>query len=137
MRRTFQTIMVLVCVAILGGCAGMPGKDPVQVTVAGIDSLPGEGLEMRMLVKLRVQNPNDSPIDYDGVYVKLDVLDRTFASGVSDEHGSVPRFGETVVSVPVTVSALRVALQAIGFVLDGRQVEKVNYKLEGKLDGPT
>jgi len=38
--------------------------------------------------------------------------------------------------VPVTVSTLRVALQAIGFVLDGRQVEKINYKLEGKLDGP-
>ena len=138
MRRSFLKTLAIVLVAALGGCAGMPGKDPVQVTVAGIESLPGEGLEMRMLVKLRVQNPNDSPVDYDGVYVKLDVLDKTFASGVSDEKGSVPRYGESVIAVPVTVSTLRVALQAIGFVLDGRQVaEKINYKLEGKLDGPT
>ena len=92
---------------------------------------------MRMLVKLRVQNPNDGPVDYDGVYVKLDVQDRTFASGVSGERGSVPRFGESVIAVPVTVSTLRLVLQAAGFMLDGRTTEKLNYRLEGKLDGPT
>ena len=136
MRRSFLTILAAVAVLTFAGCAGLPYGDPLQVTVAGIEQLPGEGLEMRMLVKLRVQNPNDTPVDYDGVYVKLDVLDRTFASGVSDERGSVPRYGETVIGVPVTVSTLRVALQAIGFMLDGRPVEKINYKLEGKLDGP-
>jgi hypothetical protein len=41
-----------------------------------------------------------------------------------------------VIAVPVTISTLRVALRALGFVLDGRPVEKVNYKLSGKLDGP-
>ncbi len=44
--------------------------------MAGIDSLPGEGLAVRMLVKLRVQNPNDAPIENDGVYIRLDVLDK-------------------------------------------------------------
>jgi hypothetical protein len=38
--------------------------------------------------------------------------------------------------VPVTVSTLRVAFQALGFVLDGKPAEKVNYNLTGKLDGP-
>src|SRR5215510_688947 len=138
MRRSFLTALATsaVIALTLASCAGLPHGDPLQVTVAGIEQLPGEGLEMRMLVKLRVQNPNDAPVDYDGVYVKLDVLDKTFASGVSDERGSVPRFGETVISVPVTISTLRVALQAIGFVLDGRPVEKLNYKLDGKLSGP-
>ena len=135
MQRLFRTTLVAVLALMCGACATMQG-DPLQVTVAGIESLPGEGLEMRMLVKLRVQNPNDAPVDYDGVYLKLDVLDKTFATGVSDERGSVPRFGESVIGVPVTVSTLRVALQAIGFVLDGRPAEKLNYKLEGKLDGP-
>jgi LEA14-like dessication related protein len=136
MRRLFLPMLVVIAVLNLHGCAGMPGREPVQVTVAGIESLPGEGLEVRMMVKLRVQNPNDAPVEYDGVYVKLDVLDRTFASGVSDERGSVPRFGESVIAVPVTISTLRVALRALGFVLDGRPVEKVSYKLSGKLDGP-
>jgi len=103
--------------------------------VAGIEPLQGEGLELRMLVKLRVQNPNDAPLEYDGVYLKLDVLDKTFASGVSDEAGSVPRFGEAVIGVPVTVSVLRMVRHALG-MLDGKPMEKVTYAMSGKLNGP-
>ena len=136
MRRAFLAALVVFTLLNLGACAVMPRREPVQVTVAGIDSLPGEGLEMRMVVKLRVQNPNDAPLEYDGVYVKLEVQDRTFATGVSDERGSVPRFGESVINVPVTISTLRVAFHALGMVLDGNPTEKVNYKMSGKLDGP-
>jgi LEA14-like dessication related protein len=137
MLRSFLTILMLTVAALLSACATVPGHEPIQVTVAGIESLPGEGLEMRMLVKLRVQNPNDSPVDYDGVFVKLDVQNSTFASGVSDERGSIPRFGESVIAVPVTISTLRLALRAASYMLDGKPAERVNYKLDGKLDGPT
>jgi len=137
MRRSFLSIPVILAVLALGGCAGMSGRDPVQVSVAGIESLPGEGLEMRMMVKLRVQNPGETPVEYDGVYVKLEVLDKTFATGVSDERGSIPRFGESVISVPVTVSTLRVALNTLGVVLGDTPTEKVRYKLSGKLAGPS
>ena len=136
MRRLFLPILVTIAVLNLDGCAGLPGREPVQVTLAGIDSLPGEGLEVRMMVKLRVQNPNDAPVEYDGVYVKLEVLGKTLATGVSGERGSVPRFGESVIAVPVTISTLRVVLQALGFALDGKPAEKVGYNLSGKLDGP-
>ena len=106
--------------------------DPLQVTVAGIEPLQGEGLELRMLVKLRVQNPNSEPLNFNGAYLKLEVLDKTFATGVSDEVGSVPRFGEAGIGVPVTVSALRMVRYAVG-MLDGKPVDKVTYALSGKL----
>ena len=137
MGRSFLPIAALIAVLTLVGCAGMSGREPVQVTVAGIDTLPGEGLEMRMMVKLRVQNPSETPVDYDGVFVKLDVLDKTFATGVSDEKGSIPRFGESVINVPVTVSTLRVGLTTLGFLLGDKPAEKVRYKLSGKLAGPS
>ena len=76
--------------------------------------MKGEGLELRLMVKLRVQNPNDAPFEYDGAYVKVDVQGRTFATGVSDESGSVPRFGEAVIKVPLTVSMFRMARQIMG-----------------------
>ena len=131
-----QVLIVLLSVLWLSGCAALSDRDPVQVTVAGIESLPGEGLEVRMLVKLRVQNPNDVPIEYDGVYVKLDVIDKTLATGVSDQRGVVPRFGEAVISVPLTVSPLRVVFGALETIGSGRMPEKLNYRLEGKLSGP-
>ena len=137
MGRSFVATAALIALSTLGACAGMTGREPVQVSVAGIDTLPGEGLEMRMMVKLRVQNPGETPVEYDGVYVKLEVLDKTFGTGVSDEKGSIPRFGESVISVPVTVSTLRVALNTLGFVMGGTPTEKVRYKLSGKLAGPS
>jgi len=137
MARSFLSFAAVIAVSILGGCAGMSGREPVQVSVAGIETLPGEGLEMRMMVKLRVQNPSETPVDFDGVFVKLDVLEKTFATGVSDEKGSIPRFGESVISVPVTVSTLRVGLTTLGFLLGDKPAEKVRYKLSGKLAGPS
>jgi len=130
-RRVF---LPAVAALALTGCASMPHSDPLQVTVAGVEDLPGEGMEFRMLAKLRVQNPNQAPIDFGGVYVQLDVQDKTFASGVSNEHGTVPGFGETVVAVPVTVSALRMVRQVIG-MLDGQPVDEIRYEMSGKLDG--
>lgn len=135
MRNSLRALVLAVAALILAGCASLMRVDPLQFTVAGIEPLQGEGLELRMLVKLRVQNPNDAPLAYDGVYVKLDVLDKTFATGVSDAAGTVPRFGESVIAVPVTVSVLRMVRHALG-MLDGQPMDKVTYSLSGKLNGP-
>lgn len=132
-RRSF---VLALAGSLLASCAAMPGRAPVQVTVADIESLPSEGLEMRMLVKLRVQNPNDTPIEYDGVYVSMAVQDKTFATGVSDERGVIPRFGEGVVNVPVTVSLARAVTNAFRVFSGGQAVDRFTYTLEGKLNGP-
>lgn len=127
-------LLLAAAMTLLTACASLPDRDPLQVTVAGIEPLQGEGMEVRMLVKLRVQNPNDAPVEFTGAYVRIDVLDRTFATGVSDQAGAVPRFGETIVAVPVTVSMLRMVSQVVG-MLDGKPVERIDYALSGKLKG--
>ena len=137
-RASALTRWVVAALVALGlaGCAGLPAGDPLQVTVAGVEPLQGEGMELRMMVKLRVQNPNDAQIDYDGAYVRLTVQDKTFATGVSDARGTVPRFGEAVVAVPVTVSMLNVVRHVIGAMDDeAAPPDKVRYSLEGKLHG--
>ena len=118
------------------GCASMQTRDPLQVTVAGIEPLQGEGMELRLNVKLRVQNPNDAPIDFNGVALEMLVQGKTFATGVSNAHGNVPRFGESVIEVPVTASAFRMARQAFGMMKGtGGGTGKIAYELKGKLNG--
>jgi LEA14-like dessication related protein len=136
MPRLLPVFRIVAATSLLAACALMPGREPLQVNVADVESVSGEGFEFRMLVKLRVQNPNDAPVEYDGVYLKLDVLDKTFASGVSDERGVVPRFGEALSTVPVTVSTLNLVRQTLGMMIDGKRPEKLSYRLEGKLNGP-
>jgi LEA14-like dessication related protein len=133
-----QRRILMACVAgaplMLGACASLQGGDPLQVTVAGIEPLQGQGMELRLMVKLRVQNPNDAQIDYNGVALTMDVQGKSFASGVTDESGSVPRFGESVISVPVTISAFRMLRQAVGMMHEGG-VPKISYEMKGKLSG--
>ncbi len=135
MRRVPSYLALLsVLLLVLSGCAAFSQRDPLNVQVAGIQPLPGEGLELRMNVKLRIQNPNDMALDYNGVALDLEVNGRRLASGVSDARGSVPRFGETVLSVPVTVSAFSAARQALGLA-EHIGLDEVPYVLRGKLAG--
>ena len=135
-RLAFRIALSAAALAAIGGCALMNTRDPLQVTVAGVEPIPGEGMELRMLVKLRVQNPNDTPVDYNGVALEIEVQGKTFATGVSGASGSVPRFGETVIEVPVTASAFRMARQAFGLMGGGGMSGKISYEMSGKLNGP-
>jgi LEA14-like dessication related protein len=128
-------LLVLLLSLALSACAGLTRPEPVRVAVAGIEPVAGEGLELRFIVKLRLQNPNDAPLVYNGVFVELGLQGQPFASGVSDAAGSVPRYGEAVLAVPVTVSALQAVRQALG-ALGGAQRARMDYLLEGKLAGP-
>jgi LEA14-like dessication related protein len=135
-RRLLQGLMVLPLG--LAGCALSPFADPLRAELVGLQSLPGEGLELRFLVRLRVQNPNDADLAYDGVAVDLDLRGARFASGVAPLQGRVPRFGEVVLAVPVTVSGLAMARQLLGLVREGEQqgrIGRVDYRLSGKLGG--
>ena len=129
-RARFHVFAAATLLFGITGCATMP--DPLDVTVAGIEPLQGEGLELRMLVKLRVQNPNDKEIVFNGASVKMDVLNKSFASGVTDMSGTVPRFGESLVEIPITISAFRMARQVLGMV-GGGPIDKVQYEMSGKL----
>lgn len=132
--RRRLTALLASSAVFAAGCATLQGDDPLQVTVAGIEPLQGEGLELRLMVKLRVQNPNDAPLEYRGVALEMNVQGRTFASGVSDSSGTVLGFGEAVIAVPVSISAFRMVRQAIGVATD-HGARKITYELKGKLGG--
>ncbi|NLC71305.1 MAG: Water stress and hypersensitive response domain-containing protein [Desulfuromonadaceae bacterium] len=129
-------ILALVMQALLsGGCAILQSRAPVDVILAGVEPLQGQGLEIRMLVKLRIQNPNDVPLDFNGMSVQMDVRGRRFATGVSDAAGSLPRFGETIVDVPVSISVFRIARQAMD-VVTNEYHGTLPYEITGRLSGP-
>lgn len=132
--RWYRLLLAGMTLFVLGGCAGLGGRDPLNIHLVGLDPLPGEGLEMRFALKLRVQNPNDRELPYEGVAVELRVNNRPLASGVSDQRGSVPRFGETLLVVPVSISAFSAVRQALGLT-EPERLHRVPYVLRGKLGG--
>jgi LEA14-like dessication related protein len=130
------TSLLLLCSLALGACSALPNRDPLNIDVAGIEPLQGEGLELRLAVRVRIQNPNDSDIEYSGAALNLDLNGRKLASGVSSAMGTVPRYGEAVLEIPVTISALSMARQVLGFVNNNAQDQRaVKYTVHGKLEG--
>lgn len=132
-RRWTQWLLLSATTLVLSGCANLLDREPVRVNVVGVEPLRGEGLEARLALKLRAINPNDTPITYDGISVSLEVRGQHFASGVSDERGEVPRFGEALITVPVSVPALSLVRQALDVARGGNP--RIDYVLKGRLAG--
>ncbi len=132
-RRVFLASCTALALSI-AGCASMVHHDPVRIDVVGLEPLQGQGMEMRFNVKLRLQNPNEAAIDYNGIAIELDLNDKSFATGVSSQSGRVDRFGEAIILVPVTVSAFAAARQVLRMA-EGGKLDNIPYGLRGKLAG--
>lgn len=133
MRRLHALILSLLLLS-LSACALFPNRDPGNINVVGLESLPSQDLEVRFAIKLRVQNPNETAIDYNGIALDLEVNGHSLASGVSDQSGSIPRFSEGIVSVPVSISAFSVLRQTLG-LSQTQTLDNLPYVLRGKLAG--
>ena len=133
MRRLIGLTLSLILLS-LSACALFPNRDALHINVVGIEPLQSQDLEVRFAVKLRVQNPNETAIDYNGVALDLEVNGRPLAAGVSDQQGSIPRFSETVLTVPVSVSAFSVLRQTLG-LSQTQSLNNLPYVLRGKLAG--
>ncbi len=137
-RFLLQCTALAALLAVLSGCVSLGAGYAPRVYLAGIDSLPGEGLELRFMLKLRIQNPSDADFAYDGVWTEIELRGQALASGGAPVKGVVPRFGEAVVSVPVTASGLAIARQVIGVLRSSGEAQGVGtvaYALRGRLGG--
>ena len=128
-RRTL--ILSTCCAALLAACA--PPSAPPHVNVASVQRIEAGSMELRFLARLRVQNTNQTPIEFSGASVELKLYGKVIGTGVSDARGSVPPLGETFVEIPITVSGIGDVRQAIG--LYGAPDRKLDTVLTGRLAG--
>jgi len=136
----FRALVAVLLVVFISACATLSGRDAPTVRVVGLEPLPSEGLELRFTLKLRVQNPNETALAYDGLSVALDLDGRGVASGVSDVSGEIPRFADAILSVPVSISAFSVFRQLLARVGNENTqgsalTEPIAYSIKGKLGG--
>ncbi|MHC8350647.1 LEA/WHy family protein [Pseudomonas sp. RT4P38] len=132
--RSVHAVILSLLLLSLSACALFPNRDPLNINVVGFEPLQSQDMEVRFAVKIRVQNPNETIINYNGVALDLEVNGQPLASGVSDQSGSIARFSETVLTVPVSVSAFSVLRQTLG-LSQTQTLNNLPYVLRGKLAG--
>lgn len=131
-----RVCLILLLTLGLSACALFQARDPLNISVIGIDPLPGQDLELRMAVKIRVQNPNETPVDFNGIALNLEVNDQPLAAGVSDQRGHIGRYDEAMIVVPVSITAFAFLRQAYG-LSRVESLQGLPYVLRGKLaSGP-
>jgi LEA14-like dessication related protein len=129
-----KAVVCLVCTLMLSACAVWGIREPLSVTIADITPLEMTVLEQRYAVKVRLMNPNDAEIAFDGVTFDLEINGKPFAKGVSNQGGVVPRFGEVLIDLQV-VSGLQHILQQIVELQKGDRAG-VSYRVTGRLHSP-
>ena len=119
--------------AILLSACAQPGvlDTPPRVNLVDLRPLEITLFEQRYRVRLRIQNPNDAPMEVRGMDYAIDINKEKFAEGVSDERFTVPPYGEHVVEVTLTSSLMRLVEQFRKLQQRGRMV--LEYRLAGRL----
>ena len=113
---------------LLGGCAGNnSGVESPRIQLADVRFLSSGVFEQKMLIDLRVTNPNNFDIALEGVSFDFEVNDAHFASGLTNEGVTLPRLGDATVPVPVSTTLLDIIREALRLTERG----EISYRLSG------
>jgi LEA14-like dessication related protein len=116
---------------LASACASLHGLKSPKVSVAGLEIRELRLLEQKMRVQVRVQNPNDVDLAVTGMSFDLEVNGKPFATGVSSQPVTVPRYGTGTVEVDVASNVRDVLRQ----VLEARKDAPTRwpYRLRGRV----
>ena len=114
--------------ALLAGCAA-PLQKP-EISLAGVE-LVGIGLvEQRLLLELRIRNPNDVDLPVKALSFDLDLDGQPFAKGASEQPVTIARQAEAQLDVKV-VSRFGEVLKQLRAA---RQNGKLGYRVHGRVE---
>jgi LEA14-like dessication related protein len=115
---------------IVASCSTMP-KEYETLVVHITDMTPKDMaiFEQRFDVKLRIQNPNDVEFSINGLRFDIELNERAFATGMSGQRVTIPRFGSEVVQTEVFTTLGSFLRQVKELNKAGGQ--RVGYHLKG------
>jgi LEA14-like dessication related protein len=131
--RDCRTLAIVLVALLLGGCAGLqPYAETPRVSLVSIKPLDMQMLEQRFVLELRIMNPNSAAIPVSGLSYALEINQREFAYGVSQQAVTIPPYGEALLQVEVASNLLNVMrqLQQLG---DSPGDGGLEYRLHGKI----
>jgi len=130
--RPWSALSLLLAV-LVAGCTSLGTQlETPRLSLVGIQLQDASFFEQRLLVRLRVQNPNDLVLPVRGLEVSFELDGEDFAQGVSARSFEVPALGEAEFDMMVTANAATALLRIIEKSKGGR-VESLDYRIRGKL----
>jgi len=123
------TLLSLLCTVLLAGCAALPKFEAPKLSVVSLKLQSGDIFSQRVLVHMRVLNPNARELPIKGLTYRIDVNDAELAQGITDAPFVVPALGEAEFDVQVTANLAGALLS----VLSRRAQDTLDYRLRGSV----
>jgi LEA14-like dessication related protein len=127
------SFFVALTLFFLSGCTTLsPDFDEPTIELVSIKTLPANGFEQNFEIDLKLTNPNNFDLPFNGISCQLNVAGETLARGVSADIPTATAYGESRFVVPVSTSLLG-GIRAVKALINS-QGEGINYQLKAKLD---
>jgi len=129
-------VSFLTCLAfmssLLSGCASLSKyKEPPKLNLVNLELLESSPFEQRYQLKFRIQNPNTESIPVIGMYFTLEVNEKKFMTGLSNQSITIPAFSDAVIEATGTTTLFGIARQIQG--LQSSTKASFAYRLSGKI----
>ena len=98
----------------LSGCASALKLEAPHLSVISMKVQSADIFSQRMLVRMRVVNPNTRELPVKGITYRIEVNDAELAQGLTDTQFIVPALGEAEFDVQVTANLASALSQLLG-----------------------
>jgi len=121
--------MLLAAVAVASGGCAATHFEPPQLTVVSMQVQSADLFSQRMLVHMRVVNPNARELPVKSIEYRMEVGGAELAQGVADKPFVVPAAGEAEFDVQVTANLANALTQILGH----KSRDTLDYRLIGSV----
>ena len=132
MRRLSCYVWAMILVFSFAGCTWMgTSMERPRINIANVTPTEIKLFEQLFDLELRIQNPNDSPLVINGLSFELDINDKPFASGLSDQNVTIGRFSSEIIHVQAITSLWSFLRQVAELQKTG--MPRVSYRIRGAI----
>jgi LEA14-like dessication related protein len=114
---------------VLMACATLSNYERPRVYLTNLQLQEASMLAQTFLLRLRIDNPNDTALPINGIDVELILNGYSLAQGLSNQSLSVPRFGSADIEVRATTTLLSLVQQ----ILSLQNQQQLSYEIAGRL----
>ena len=132
MNRTYSRWCLIAFVLLLSGCATLfETMERPRINIANVIPRDIKLFEQVFDLELRIQNPNDTPLEINGLAFELELNDKRFATGVSNQSLVIDRLSSDVIHVQAITTLVGFLRQ----VAEYQQTKdpRVTYRIKGSI----
>ena len=152
MNKTSSRCCLIALVLLLLGCAALyQSMERPRINIANIMPRDIKLFEQVFDLELRIQNPNNTPLEVNGLAFELELNGKRFATGVSNQSLVIDRLSSDVIHVEAITTLVgflrqvaeyqetqtpRVAYRIVGAIYSGSLGVKLRFDDSGEIKIP-